>query len=218
MRSSRWIPLIAVVASAAVLWWLLTTYHGPVQGIYLAGSRIPDENALGGFGEWDNLPKDLVGQDWGEAGTVSLIAFPDEQATYLDLRGFAVRLVNRTDKPAAFTACDSRLYLVQEALDRNGQWRAIELPPVPICGNSFHRVYLDKNQYWEFPAQRYSGWFQTKLRFRLEVGLGGTPVFDTDKGHGKPIPRLPERGGQIVYSNEFEGSINTWQFVTPRED
>ena len=38
-----------------------------------------------------------------------------------------------------------------------------------------------------------------KLRFRLDLG--------------KTTGRLPEPGGKIIYSNEFEGSVNPEQFA-----
>lgn len=44
-------------------------------------------------------------------------------------------------------------------------------------------------QYWQFSARDYSGTIKTKLRFRLDIG-----------------------GGQVFYSNEFEGAISAQQF------
>jgi len=213
MSTTRWIVLITLVVGPFVLWWLFRTEHRAAESIYLAGSIIPDEQALGGFGNWPNLPRDLAGRNWGEAGTISLIAVPEEQAAYLNLRGFALRLVNRTDKPVACTACDSRLFLVQEALDRNGKWRPIEQMPRSGCGNSYHRVFLDRDQYWEFPAPRYSGWFKTRIRFRLELGEEQCREVGGDEDKRQTIC-LPRRGGRIIYSNEFEGSINPSQFAS----
>ncbi len=213
-RTRRIIAGSLVVAAAVLLWWLFGTTHLAPEGIYLAGSNIKDEQALGGFGKWSNLPRDITGQNWGEAGAISLIACPDEQAGYLDLRGFALRLVNRTDKPAAFTACDSKLFLVQEALDWKGKWRPIEQMPQTFCGNSYHRVFLDRDQYWEIPAPRYSGWFRTRIRFRLEQGEERQrEIGMEDENH---LPPFPTRGGRFIYSNEFIGSINLSQFAAER--
>src|SRR5205823_820574 len=118
---------------------------------------------------------------------------PDEPVAYFNNRGIALRLLNRTGEVATFSACDSQLYLVQEALDENGRWREIEDPPCAICGNSFHQVFLKSNQYWEFKARTYDGPIKTKIRFRLDPS--------GEKDTAKPI-----------YSNEFEGHISKVQF------
>src|SRR5207244_152472 len=86
-------------------------------GIYPAGSRIKDPDALGGFGPCENYPKDLAGQDWGAKGAISVVAFPDEPVAYFKHPGFALRVVNRTSEAVPFTACDSALSLVCEARD-----------------------------------------------------------------------------------------------------
>ncbi len=126
-----------------------------MPGIYPAGSRIADQKALGGFGPCDNYPKDLAGKDWGERGTISVVAFPDEPVAYFKHRGIALRLVNRTEQVASFAACDSCLFLVREALDGAGQWQEIESPPEAICGNGFHRVSCGKPL---GPLGRESAW------------------------------------------------------------
>lgn len=163
-----------------------------LQANYPAGSRIKDHSAFG-FGRWDNFPKPLDRRDWGKKGELSLIAFDNERVAYFKHQGIAVRLVNRTQKTASFTASDSMLFMAQEALDPKGQWRSIENVPAPFCGNSFHRVFLEPNQYWEFKARVYQGTFKTKIRFRLDTG---------------------ERDGEAtrIISNEFEGRISLKQF------
>jgi hypothetical protein len=156
-----------------------------MPGVYPAGSRIEDKKALGGFGPCDNYPKDLGGKEWGAQGAVSLLAFPDEPVAYFKHRGLALRLVNRTGEAVPFAACDSMLMLVREAQDASGAWQEVEAPPQPICGNSFHRVFLGPGEYWEFPAREYAGPTKTKLRFRLDPGAGR----------------------RAIYSNEFEGHV-----------
>jgi hypothetical protein len=158
-------------------------------GIYPAGSRIKDPDVLGGFGPCENYPKDLAEWDWGTKGAISVIAFPEEPVAYFKHPGFALRVVNRTSEPVPFAACDSALSLIREARDASGVWREVESPPLEICGNSFHRVFLGPGQYWEFPARRYGGPTKTKMRFRLDPG-GGQPV---------------------VYSNEFDGQVSAAQ-------
>jgi hypothetical protein len=160
-----------------------------MSGLYPAGSRIEDREALGGFGRRDNYPKDLDGKEWGMEGAVSLVAFPNEPVAYFKQRGLALRVVNRTDEAIPFAACDSMLMLVLEARDGGGAWREVESPPEPICGNSFHRVFLGPGQYWEFPAREYAGPTKTQMRFRLD----------------------PSGGRPAIYSNEFEGHVTAAQ-------
>ena len=160
-------------------------------GIYPAGSRIEDRSAIGGFGPCDNFPKSLDGRDWGAAGAVSLVAFPDEPLAYFQHAGLALRVVNRTGEAVPCAAIDSCLRLVCEARTAGGKWRAIEGEPESMCGNSFHRVFLGPGEYWEFPARRYDGPVPVKLRYRLDPG-GGLPP---------------------IYSNEFDGRVTLAQLV-----
>lgn len=161
-----------------------------LPGTYPAGSRIKDREAFGGFGPCDNFPKNLGGKDWGAKAAVSIVAFPAESVAYVKHQGIALRVINRTDAAVPFKACDSAMYLVREALDSNGKWRPIESLPGSWCGNSYHRVILGPDQYWEFPARVYDGPLKTKLRFRLTL----------------------KDEQPAVYSNEFDGRINPAQF------
>lgn len=161
-----------------------------MPGTYPAGSRIKDREALGGFGPCDNFPKNLGGKDWGAKAAVSLVAFPAEKVAYVKQQGIALRVINRTEAAVPFKACDSAMYLVGEALDSEGKWRPIESLPHTTCGNSYHRVILGPDQFWEFPARVYDGTMKTKLRFRLTL----------------------KDGQPAIYSNEFDGRINPAQF------
>lgn len=165
-----------------------------LRGYFYAGSKIEDKNAFGGFGRSDNYPK-VISNMQAPQGFVSLIAKPDEETVFGEkYKGMKLLLINATNKEVGFAASDSRLYIVQEALDRDGKWKPIEYLPSSWCGNSYHTVFLGANEYWEFSAARYTGEIKTKLRFRL------------DKQSGK-TDQTP------IYSNEFEGSINPKQFT-----
>lgn len=158
-----------------------------LPGYCHAGSR-PDPKAPGGYGSSDNNPRRLTDKSIGTDGSISLLAFPDQTVPFSQSsRGFRLLLVNRTRAEAAFPASDSRLAIIQEALDSTGKWRPIEYLPSSFCGNSYHQVFLPRNAYWQFAAASYSGSQKTKLRFVLQ-------------------------GKQPIYSNEFEGSINPEQF------
>jgi hypothetical protein len=189
-----------------------TTAPAVPEAIYPAGSKIADEHAPGGFGVSSNFPKDLDKENWGAPGAVSLVAFPGEFSAFGKRQGFAVRLVNRTGAAVGFAACDSCLYMTQEALDRDGKWRAIEVPHEPKSAKSAHRVFLDKNQYWEFPARHYTGSFKTRLRLRLDQGTE-RPVEGTD-----PPVMQARRGGRVIDSNAFDGSIDESQFAVTTDE
>jgi hypothetical protein len=155
---------------------------GKLEGIYPVGSRIEDRKAAGGFGPCSNLPKNLGDKGWGLAGAVSIVAFPDEPVAYFKHLGIALRVINRTDKTVAFRACDSALSIVPEALATDGKWCEIETLPQAICGNSFHHVFLEPNQYWEFPARTYDGRTNTKIRFRLDPGEDQPAIYSNEYG------------------------------------
>src|SRR5262245_2505917 len=91
------------------------TREGP-RGWYYAGSNVIDDKALGGFGPCDNFPKKCAKDGPGTPGKLSLIAFPEEVVDFRKRKAIVVRLINRTDKVVPFSACDSGLYIVQEAL------------------------------------------------------------------------------------------------------
>lgn len=159
---------------------------------YYVGSKIKDENALGGFYRSDNLPRAVTSDMYVEQDKVQLLALPEEGATFAGkYKGMKLLLINKTGGQVTFPASDSRLYIVQEALDQNGDWKPIESPPWSSCGNSRHRVSLGADEFWEIAAARYTGEYATKLRFKLA------------------------HGDLVIYSNEFDGSVNSGQFAAP---
>jgi len=171
-----------------------TSVDHRINGYYPAGSKVEDKNALGGFWESQNFPKTIDQNMFVRQGEIFLVALPDEETVFnKKYKGMKLLLINATKEQVAFSASDSLLYIVQEALDQNSEWKTIELTPRSSCGNSRHNVFLGANEYWEFAAARYTGDFKTKLRFRL----------DMQKFKSKQSP---------IYSNEFEGSINRKQF------
>lgn len=166
-----------------------------LRGYFYAGSHIKDENAFGGFGSSDNFPKLIKSDVNPPKGKISLIALPDEETVFSSkYKGIKLLLVNSTDEKVGFSASDSRLYIVQEALDTDGKWKPVEYLPSSWCGNSYHTVFLGANEYWEFSAARFTGEAKTKMRFRLDQ-------------HNSSTNKNP------IYSNEFDGSINKKQFT-----
>lgn len=160
-----------------------------LRGYCYAGNEKEDPHALGGYGGSDNLPKPLTSiasrKDlYLEVVEGSNVVFANRYT------GLLVRLVNGGRRTVAIAASDSRLSLVQEALDASGAWKEIEYLPSSWCGNSYHNVYLARNHYWEFVAPRYSGPQKTKLRFKLTLS--------------------PDR---VLYSATYEGGIHPEQFT-----
>jgi len=132
---------------------------------YAISSRA---NSIPSNGEWqsDNTPK-----KWREEiSTPRLSLFIDinRQDTFLN-RFFAHKLylINHARKVCKFTAQDSRLDIIAEVLDSSGVWRIIMYLPSSWCGNSYHTVVLDKNEYWEFDIPVFKGSYSTKLRYQL---------------------------------------------------
>ncbi len=158
-------------------------------GYFRAGSAIVDREALGGFAPSDNYPKRL--DQPAPADAISLIALPEVSATFDgSFQGFRVILANTTRKAVPFPAADSRLGIIREALDTEGNWKPIEYLTSSSCGNSFHHVFLPPDHYWSFAAPVYEGPFDTTMRFVLYFDYEVDPI----------------------YSNSFPGSIYPEQF------
>ncbi len=162
-----------------------------LPGYCFAGSLIEDKKALGGFGASDNLPKDASQLIDSSRKEIYLEALPEVKSTFLNrYNGMKLSLFNGTDKVQVFDASDSRIDIIQEALNEQGMWQPIEYLPASGCGNSFHQIFLGRGEYWEFDVPRYEGQFSTQLRFTLTLD-----------------------NGKVIHSNKFYGSINPKQFT-----
>jgi hypothetical protein len=161
-----------------------------LRGYCYAWSDVKDDKALGGFGRSDNWPHPITSPAAHASRSWYLLAEPEVVTKVGDAKGMRLTLVNATGSTLAFDASDSRLSIVQEAIDDKGTWRSVENLPSSWCGNSYHRLMLPSGQFWSFSAPRYQGEHKTKLRFRMNVGK------------------------ETMYSNEFEGSVNLSQFTT----
>jgi len=172
-----------------------------LSGYFFVKSALPDETALGGFGKSSNMPRSITDDLLAQPHGVILLAAPDQRRTFaLDstwelpvdaatpqarlFQGFTVLLLNNTHEAVWFAAQDSRLSIVREAIDENGQWRPIENLSESFCGNSSHRVALPAQHFWSFSTPVYQGSQRTLMRFRFDD----------------------------IISNEFEGTVNPAQF------
>lgn len=162
-------------------------------GCCFAGNEAPDPDALGGYGSSSNLPKRL-GKDEKARMTDVYLEIAEETDVLFNQRyeGILLRLVNGAGKTATIAASDSRIGIVQEARTKDGVWQEIEFLPSSWCGNSFHHVYLEPRQFWEFLVPKYSGPLQTEIRFKL--------VLSPDK---------------TVYSASYSGGVFPQQFQKP---
>ena len=108
----------------------------------------------------------------------------------LTFKGYPVYIVNHTKKNIRIEEQDGRLMMIQEAKDKNGNWRPIEVWRFSDCGNSYGGILLKPNNYLMTKIISYKGNFETELRLKL---LNDTIVF---------------------YSEPFKGSINLSQMDT----
>lgn len=161
-----------------------------LRGYIYAQSSLEDDDAIGGFGGSDNAPQKIKSQQFKdekglflEIDTSKVVAFGKEY------NGYKLYIGNKSDSVVKLSASDSRLYVIAEVYHDN-KWQAIEYLPSSWCGNSYHSVYLNKNECWSFTIPKITGEIKTKLRYRLMIGK--------DK---------------YVYSNEIDTSFNALQLT-----
>ena len=167
------------------------------RGYFSAYSK-PNKNDLGGYGTSRNIPKQITNEKFPNK-QLSLIVHVDSKDTiFIHFNAYNVTLSNLTNKEINFSAQDSRLYMKVQAKDEDGIWKDIEYLPNSWCGNSYHTLTLERNNYWSFKTPVYSGGFKTKFRIELMF---------TDRNENEK-----EEKEMIIYSNEYDGSINPGQF------
>lgn len=163
-----------------------------LRGYFYAGTAKVDTAALGGFYEDKNRPK-MIGEGihtLADAAKFQLIAKSDSLAAFEKrIQGFKVFVVNLTDTIVELRAQDSRLNLKRQVFYHN-QWQDIEYLPTSWCGNSYHSVFINPGEYWDFTAPCLVGKIPAKFRFVL---------------------RLNDQ--TELFSNEFEGSFNRIQLT-----
>lgn len=157
---------------------------------------------IGGFGGSSNNAKVVTEETLPEGLSVTVAASADTfQKTYA---GFRVMVANRSKKEILFSAQDSRLYMKVQAKDQDGKWKDIEYLPSSWCGNSYHTLTLEPDNYWQFETPVYAGSMKTKLRIELKYRNPS----GRQEGH--------RASQKTIYSNEYYGSINPGQFSNKR--
>lgn len=156
----------------------------------------------GGYGRSYNEPKNIDKSLNFPNNQVSVLIKTDQNVLVDNhWNGYKLYVANTTKKNIDFNAQDSRLYLKIQAQDSSGQWKDIEYLPDSWCGNSYHILTLEKNEYWEFSVPRYQGDFKTKARAAL--------TYNDPKSKNKDRSEIKTI---TIYSNAFEVSINNSQF------
>jgi hypothetical protein len=141
-----------------------------LRGHIYAQSSIDDSTALGGYGKSSNSPKEIQDSlQFSETGFFLKIDTSRILSVEGKYNGYKFFIANKSDSTVKLDASDSRLSIVAEVFYK-GKWQPIEYLPSSWCGNSYHRVYLKENEYWEFEVPKFKGRIKTKLRYRLEIG------------------------------------------------
>jgi hypothetical protein len=107
------------------------------------------------------------------------------------VKALPVYIINQTKKSIVISEQETELFLIQEALDKNGKWKPIEYMTFSDCGDSFSEYILRPNYYLMTKVYKYKGGFETLIRIKM--------ASDTI----------------ITYSKPFRGSINLSQFNIP---
>ncbi len=115
-----------------------------------------------------NLPKE-VGDKFHRKGFYLLINEKERVNLSSSVLGCKLYLVNTTASAVEMEAADSRLNIIAEALDGRNKWVPISYLPNSFCGNSYHTVVLDQDEYWSFDIPFFTGNTKTKLRYTLDM-------------------------------------------------
>lgn len=145
-----------------------------------------------GWAMSENFPKKIKTIKFPKT-QLSLVIDKNEKAIFNDqFYGCKLYLANTTDKKIKLNASDSRLNILLQAINNKGNWEYIEYAPSSWCGNSYHNLYLNSGEYWNFTMPLYQGSFKTKVRAVLQYYVG--------------------KQEQFIYSNSIELSVNPAQF------
>ncbi len=133
-----------------------------------------NKNAIPSNGEAHskNFPKN-IDESFPKAGFYLVINSDEYIRVDSTKLGCKLYLVNTTDSLIKLAASDSRLSIVAEALNEDNLWQPITFLQSSWCGNSYHTVALDTNEFWEFSIPVFKGSYKTKIRYTLSLGKEG---------------------------------------------
>lgn len=106
---------------------------------------------------------------------------------------YSIYILNKTNDSITISKQDWSLYLIQEAKDKNGNWKPIEYWQYATCGNSYLSNKLEPNGVLKTESIAYNGNFETEIRFKFL------------------------NGKKIYYSSSVTGKINENQFNLPND-
>ena len=136
---------------------------------FLRAFSNPD-NAKESNGEYqsENLPKEI---DKPFPKNKMLLIISEQEQTIFKEKylGHTLYLVNSTNAAIDFSAQDSKLSIYIEAFTKSGTWKPISYMPSSFCGNSYHKITLDTNEYWQFRIPVFTGDYKTKIRYALSL-------------------------------------------------
>jgi len=102
---------------------------------------------------------------------------------------YPIYVVNETSSDKLFTARDRYVSAIQEAKDKQGEWRPVESKRFDFTGNGRWALVIHPNEFALFITAKYEGTFKTLMRVRMRIG-------------------------DVTYlSKAFEGSVNEKQFL-----
>jgi hypothetical protein len=138
------------------------------RGDCYAYSNAKNAEESNGEAHSDNLPK-IVDKSFPRHGLYLVINQNEFSKIDSAILGCKLYLVNTTESLIKLNASDSRLHIIAEALNEKNEWTAISYLPSSGCGNSYHTVVLDKDEYWSFDIPIFKGSIKTKLRYTLTI-------------------------------------------------
>ena len=160
------------------------------QGCVYAKSSIKNSTELGGYARSENSPKIIIDSlNFSESGVFLKIDTSNIVSISEKYNAYKLFIGNQSDSILLLEASDSRLPVIAEVFYHK-KWQAIEYLPSSWCGNSYHTVSLNMNEYWSCKIPKFSGKINTKIRYRLMISKG-----------------------KYVYSNEISTSINKKQLT-----
>ncbi|OJJ22017.1 hypothetical protein BKI52_08230 [marine bacterium AO1-C] len=106
---------------------------------------------------------------------------------------YKIYVINGSKKTIQIPAQDNHIKLIQQAKNLQGKWQDIEGFINSFCGHSYHKISVKPGYFQIYAAPIVKGSTKTKLRFKLVLR------------------------DQILYSNEYAGSVNQGQFLKPKD-
>jgi hypothetical protein len=157
--------------------------------------RLAKERHAENPDSYHNIPKRIGNRSFG-SDTLRLLIDTAVVDTFSGISpGFSVYLANSTKDTCLFNVNDAILYCITQAQTPEGEWKNITYMLSSWCGNSYRKIALEPDAYWQFVMPRYEGMIRVNIRLKLAC-----------------IDRQHPQKEKILYSNIVKGSINPAQY------